>query len=54
MLPGSTTTHKNRIYKATKNHAYERQVKAEQHTVGKENTQKIESKHINVRTRIKR
>ena len=33
---------------------YERQVDVEQHTVGKENTQKIESKHINLRTRIKR
>jgi insertion element IS1 protein InsB len=33
---------------------YERHVEAEQHTVGKENTQKIESKHINLRTRIKR
>ena len=33
--------------------AYERHVEAEQHTVGKENTQKIESKHINLRTRIK-
>jgi insertion element IS1 protein InsB len=34
--------------------AYERHVAAEQHTVGKANTQKIESKHINFRTRIKR
>jgi insertion element IS1 protein InsB len=34
--------------------AYERHVKAEQHTVGKANTQKIESKHITLRTRIKR
>ena len=34
--------------------AYERHVAAEQHTVGKDNTQKIESKHINLRTRIKR
>jgi insertion element IS1 protein InsB len=34
--------------------AYARHVEAEQHTVGKANTQKIESKHINVRTRIKR
>ncbi len=34
--------------------AYEWHVEAEQHTVGKENTQKIESKHINLRTRIKR
>ena len=34
--------------------AYERHVPAEQHTVGKANTQKIESKHINLRTRIKR
>ena len=34
--------------------AYERHVEAEQHTVGKAHTQKIESKHINVRTRIKR
>jgi insertion element IS1 protein InsB len=34
--------------------AYERHLEAVQHTVGKENTQKIESKHINLRTRIKR
>ena len=34
--------------------AYERHLEAEQHHVGKENTQKIESKHINLRTRIKR
>ena len=34
--------------------AYERHLNPEQHQVGKENTQKIESKHINLRTRIKR
>jgi insertion element IS1 protein InsB len=34
--------------------AYERHLDAAQHQVGKENTQKIESKHINLRTRIKR
>ena len=34
--------------------ANERHVEAEQHTIGKANTQKIESKHINLRTRIKR
>jgi len=34
--------------------AYERHVEAEQHTVGKAHTQKIESKHSNLRTRIKR
>jgi insertion element IS1 protein InsB len=34
--------------------AYDRHIEAEQHHVGKENTQKIESKHINLRTRIKR
>jgi insertion element IS1 protein InsB len=34
--------------------AYERDIDPEQHQVGKENTQKIESKHINLRTRIKR
>ena len=34
--------------------AYERHLEAEKHQVGKENTQKIESKHINLRTRIKR
>jgi insertion element IS1 protein InsB len=34
--------------------AYERHLEAEQHTVGKANTQKIESKHINLRTRMKR
>jgi insertion element IS1 protein InsB len=34
--------------------AYERHLDATQHQVGKANTQKIESKHINLRTRIKR
>src|SRR5262252_4606993 len=34
--------------------AYERHIAPAQHHVGKANTQKIESKHINVRTRIKR
>src|SRR5882724_10188981 len=34
--------------------AYERHIDAETHRVGKDNTQKIESKHINLRTRIKR
>ena len=34
--------------------AYERHLDPEQHRVGKENTQQIESKHINLRTRIKR
>jgi insertion element IS1 protein InsB len=34
--------------------AYERHLDPEQHQGGKENTQKIESKHINLRTRIKR
>src|SRR6266852_5559158 len=34
--------------------AYERHIDAEKHHVGKENTQKIESKHLNLRTRIKR
>jgi insertion element IS1 protein InsB len=34
--------------------AYERHLDAETHHVGKENTQIIESKHINLRTRIKR
>jgi len=34
--------------------AYERHIEAEKHHVGKENTQKIESKHINLRTRMKR
>jgi insertion element IS1 protein InsB len=34
--------------------AYERHVEAEQPTVGKAHTPKIESKHINLRTRIKR
>jgi insertion element IS1 protein InsB len=34
--------------------AYERHGEAEKHIVGKENTQKIASKHINLRTRIKR
>jgi insertion element IS1 protein InsB len=34
--------------------AYARHIDPEQHQVGKEHTQKIESKHINLRTRIKR
>jgi insertion element IS1 protein InsB len=34
--------------------AYERHLDPEQHVVGKQYTQKIESKHINLRTRIKR
>jgi insertion element IS1 protein InsB len=34
--------------------AYERHLDAEQPQVGKEHTQKIENKHINLRTRIKR
>ena len=34
--------------------AYAWHLDAEQHKVGKANTQKIESKHINLRTRIKR
>src|SRR6266581_5182540 len=34
--------------------AYERHLDPEQHTVGKQHTQSIESKHINLRTRIKR
>jgi insertion element IS1 protein InsB len=33
---------------------YERHVDAEKHTVGKEHMQRIESKHITLRTRIKR
>jgi insertion element IS1 protein InsB len=34
--------------------AYERHLGADQHRVGQDKTQKIESKHINLRTRIKR
>ena len=34
--------------------AYERHLAAEQHPVGKEHTRKIESKPVNLRTRIKR
>lgn len=34
--------------------AYERHLEPEQHRVGKDKTQKIESKPINLRTRIKR
>ena len=34
--------------------AYERHIDADKHRVGKEHTQKIESKHINLRTRMKR
>ncbi len=31
-----------------------RHLEANKHEIGKQNTQKIESKHINLRTRIKR
>jgi len=34
--------------------AYEHHIDPAQHTIGKAHTQKIESKHINLRTRIKR
>lgn len=34
--------------------AYERHLEANQHEVGKKNTQRIENKHLNFRTRIKR
>ena len=34
--------------------AYARHLASEQHTIGKENTQKIERKHLTLRTRIKR
>ncbi len=34
--------------------AYERHMEPEQHAVGKQHTQTIESKHIHLRTRIKR
>jgi len=34
--------------------AYERHIPPKQHVVGKENTPRIESKHIHLRTRIKR
>lgn len=34
--------------------AYQRHLPAEQHVVGKRNTQKIERKHLTLRTRIKR
>jgi insertion element IS1 protein InsB len=34
--------------------AYERDIDPEQHGVGKQHTQRIESKHINLRTRSKR
>ncbi len=34
--------------------AYERHLAADTHRIGKDKTQKIESKHINLRTRIKR
>jgi insertion element IS1 protein InsB len=34
--------------------AYERHLESNEHVVGKQNTQKIENKHLNLRTRIKR
>jgi insertion element IS1 protein InsB len=34
--------------------AYQRHIPATQHEIGKENTQKIERKHLTLRTRIKR
>ncbi|MEM9219927.1 MAG: IS1 family transposase [Cyanobacteria bacterium P01_F01_bin.150] len=34
--------------------AYSRQLDSQQHTIGKTHTQKIERKHLTLRTRIKR
>jgi len=34
--------------------AYERHIEISKHAIGKQNTQKIENKHLNLRTRIKR
>lgn len=34
--------------------AYERHLELDKHVIGKQNTQKIENKHLNLRTRIKR
>ncbi len=34
--------------------AYERHLESEKHVIGKQNTQKIENKNLNLRTRIKR
>lgn len=34
--------------------AYSRQLEAQRHTIGKTHTQKIERKHLTLRTRIKR
>jgi len=34
--------------------AYERNLELDLHVVGKQNTQKIENKHLNLRTRVKR
>ena len=34
--------------------AYERHLSSEEHIIGKQNTQKIERKHLTLRTRIKR
>ena len=34
--------------------AYERHLSSEEHVIGKRNTQKIERKHLTLRTRIKR
>ena len=34
--------------------AYERHISSEEHVIGKQNTQKIERKHLTLRTRIKR
>ncbi|MEM0979049.1 MAG: IS1 family transposase, partial [Cyanobacteria bacterium P01_H01_bin.58] len=34
--------------------AYSRQLDPQQHTIGKTNTQRIERKHLTLRTRIKR
>lgn len=34
--------------------AYERHLSSEEHVIGKQNTQKIERKHLTLRTRIKR
>ena len=48
----ATTEHQHPLSAGEPEEAFSKQ--AEQHHVGKEHTQKSESKHINLRTRIKR
>lgn len=51
---GCSNTTTERPHEFFDHTAYERHIDAAKHQVGKDNTQKIESKYSNLRTRMKR